>query len=225
MLTIATLAFAVVFVAVFKKAIRRIPWAFYIAAFALDMLVFASPVLDIPRWLGETVVLANVRCLFAFGLLLVVMFTGVLRNGSALKAWLSPIRAELSIIAAILTVGHIARYAGMYSLRALQNPASMGNGLMVSFAVSLLLVILLAVLTVTSFGAVKRRMGALRWKALQRLSYVFYGLVYVHVLLIMMRSALAGGLNAQISIMTYGAILVVYAVLRIRRWRLDRVNR
>ncbi len=222
MLSVVALLAAVLFVAVFKRPLRKVPWVFYIVAVAFDIFVIASPGMALPVWLRQTVVAAQNRCVFAFALFIIVMFIGVLKDGTSLKKWLLPIRAELSILAAILTVGHVVRYAGIYSVRVLENPASLYNGVLASFAVSAVLVVLLAVLTVTSFGFAKKAMGAKGWKRLQRLSYAFFGLIYVHVLLIMLHSALNGGTNALVSIVTYGVVLAIYVGLRVRRYVEDR---
>lgn len=222
MLTVISTALAILFVFVFKKAIRRAPWVFYVLAIAVDAFVLVSPQLDLPVWVRETVVLANVRCLFAFGLLIIVMYTGVLRDGSRLKHWLLPIRSELSIIATILAASHVVRYLGVYSPRVLSSPVAMENGIVLSFCVAVVLTCLFVVLGVTSFGLVKRAMGARRWKLIQRLAYPFFALVYVHVLLVLARSALSGGTSARVSVVLYGCILVVYAILRIRRFLEDR---
>lgn len=222
MLSVASLLLAVLFVAVFKKPLRKAPWVFYIVAVAFDVFVIASPSMALPVGLRQTVILAQNRCVFAFALFIIVMFTGVLKDGTSLKKWLLPIRAELSILVAILTAGHVVRYAGIYSVRMFENPASLYNGVLASFVVSAVLVVLLAVLTVTSFGFAKKVLGAKGWKRLQRLSYVFFGLIYVHILLIMLHSALNGGTGALVSIVTYGVVLVVYVGLRLRRYGEDR---
>ena len=59
------------------------------------------------------------------------------------------------------------------------------------------LVVLLVVLGVTSFAFVKRQMSTASWKKVQKLAYPFFGLVYVHPLLMLLPSALHGGLAAQ----------------------------
>ena len=40
------------------------------------------------------------------------------------------------------------------------------------------------ILTVTSFPQVRKKMNAVKWKKLQRTAYIFYGLIYAHILLI-----------------------------------------
>ena len=94
--------------------------------------------------------------------------------------------------------------------------------MLVSFVVSALITVLLVLLTITSLSLVKRHMGGGTWKGIQRFSYPFFGLIYVHVLFMMIRSAMSGGPDAIASIVVYGVILLVYVVLRLRRYAEDR---
>lgn len=225
MLLLVCVLLAVAFSFALKKPIKKAPWLFYLLAIAVDVLIIYSPQLGLPQWMWKTVVLANGRCLFAFGLFTVVMFLGALKDGSKAKRWLMPIRPELSIIAGILTVGHMVRYVNVYSLRVITNPASVANGMLLSFVVALVLAVLLVVLTVTSFKAVKRAMSAKAWKGIQRLAYPFFVLIYAHVLLIMLRPATMGAQTALVSLVVYGVIVAAYVVLRLLRYRDDKALR
>ena len=220
MLVCMLLAFA--FAVGLKKPIRKVPWLFYLLAVVVDVLVIYGSKLGFPQWFYASVVMANGRCLFAFGLFTVVMFIGVLKDGSKLKRWLTPIRAELSIIAAILAIGHMIRYVNVYSLRVISSPASVNNGMLFSFVVAMLIAVMLVLLTVTSFKWVKRHMNAKVWKGLQRLAYPFFVLIYAHVLLIMLRPLLTGAAGATMSAIVYGVVVLLYVALRLKRFAEDR---
>ncbi len=207
-----------------KVPLKKAPWVFYLLAVALDVLVVFAAQLDAPQWVYRSVILANGRCLFAFGLFTVVMFIGVLKDGSKAKRWLTPVRAELSIVASILAVGHMVRYINVYSPRVIASPSSLANGMLLSFVIAMLIGALLVLLAVTSFKVVKRHMSARVWKNIQRLAYPFFVLIYAHVLLIMLRPAMAGAPNAQVSLVVYGAIVVAYVVLRVARWRASKAH-
>ncbi len=56
----------------------------------------------------------------------------------------------------------------------------------------------------------------------EKLSYLFFVLVYAHLLLMLLPPALAGGVAAQMSVAVYSLIFVAYIVLRIRRELVDR---
>ena len=128
---------------------------------------------------------------------------------------LMPIRGELSIIAAILTVGHVANYLGTYLADILSGFAGMSAGMVASFVVSSLLIVLLAALTVTSFNAVKTRMSSDAWKRLQKTAYAFFGLTYVHLVLVLAPTVSSSGQKAAFSIAAYTAVMLAYAALRV----------
>ena len=92
----------------------------------------------------------------------------------------------------------------------------------VALVVALALFALLIVLGVTSFNFVKKRMKKETWKRVQLLAYPFWGLVYVHLLLMLLPSALRGGAPAQMSVVVYSVVFLGYAVLRVRRALVDR---
>ena len=137
-----------------KVPLKKAPWVFYLLAVALDVLVVFAAQLDAPQWVYRSVILANGRCLFAFGLFTVVMFIGVLKDGSKAKRWLTPVRAELSIVASILAVGHMVRYINVYSPRVIASPSSLANGMLLSFVIAMLIGALLVLLAVTSITIV-----------------------------------------------------------------------
>lgn len=225
MMMLVCMVLAMAFAVGLKKPIHKVPWLFYLLALAVDILVVFGGKLDFPQWFYASVVMANGRCLFAFGLFTVVMFIGVLKDGSRLKHWLVPIRAELSIIASILAAGHMVRYVGVYSLRAIASPASLTNGMLLSFVAAALIAVMLVLLAVTSLKPVKRRMNAKVWKSIQRLAYPFFVLIYAHVLLIMLRPLLTGATGAVANAVVYGAVVLLYVVLRLRRYAEDRAAR
>ena len=60
------------------------------------------------------------------------------------------------------------------------------------------------------------------WKRLQRWAYVFFGLVYVHLMLMLAPAASRGGEAAVASVAVYTVVFGAYAVLRVRRALVDR---
>lgn len=78
------------------------------------------------------------------------------------------------------------------------------------------------VLGVTSFGFVKKHMRTESWKRLQRWAYVFFGLVYVHLMLMLAPAASRGGEAALVTVAVYTVVFGAYAVLRVRRAFVDR---
>ena len=151
----------------------------------------------------------------ALSLFSVVMLIGALPKGSKLDAWLRPVRAELSIVACILCLGHMCMYLAPYAARAVAG--TMGAPMLVSFVVAVVLFVLVLVLGVTSFGFVKKRMGGRAWKNVQRLAYPFFGLAWVHLMFMLAPAASKGGEQALLSVVIYTVLFSVYIVLRLFR--------
>lgn len=216
------IAACIAFAFVFRNALKAAPALFYVLAIVAD-LVFLGHALS-----GFVPVIARAlqpylqRCLIAFGLFAVVMFIGVLPEGSRARRWLAPVRGELSIVAAILAAGHIANYLGAYLTQFAQGFAASKAA---SFAVAAIVVALLAVLAATSLRAVRRRMDAAAWTRVQLLAYPFFILVYVHLLLILGPSASGSEQKAFESVVVYTVVMLAYAVLRGGKAALDRKAR
>lgn len=198
----------------FSKPLKRHPAPFYLIALALVALYWYGTVQNFggAAWLWFAPLMQ--RCALAFLLFSIVMFVGVLGDSSRIRARLMPVRRQLSILGCIFALGHIAFYASSY----LPRIVSVFNGnLAFSLSLALLLVLLMAVLMVTSFQAVKHRMSAVAWKGVQRLAYPFYLLTYAHLALLLMPSALAGKETAVVSLAVYTVVVLAYVVLRVHR--------
>lgn len=221
MTVLLSLLAALAFTAVFRVPLKRAPWLFYALAIALDVLMFFATSIDVPTWFYRTVVLSNARGIFAFWLFAIVMYMGVLPASSALRRKLIPIRAELSIFAALLAVGHMITLLGSLLYRT--NAHKSLN--MTSLVTAVVITALLVVLTVTSFRAVRKAMSYRTWKNIQRSAYAFFLLTYVHVVVSTLMTFRFGSLNVRLGIVLYGVATVAYVVLRLRRWKLDEAVR
>lgn len=212
------LTFAATCAAVYllRKPIKRWPLVFYLCAIALNALYLASSFIALPRWLWGSLVELVQRCELALALFAIVMLIGCLDSTSRLHRRLNPIRGELSIIAWILALSHVAVYAASYLPRLL-NTNTLDESIVASVSTALVLLALLTVLGITSLNVVKRAMAATTWKGVQRLSYVFFGLAFCHLVLILAPAALHGGIAAQRSLLVYTALFGAYAILRIAK--------
>ena len=178
-----------------RNPLKACPMAFYAAALLVDVAFVAGTFWGMPRDAWSVFFVLIQKCLLPLALFVVVMYIGVLDRGSRACMWLKPVRAELSIVAWLLSLGHVAA----------------------SFAVAVVLLALLAVLGVTSFNLVKRRMRTETWKKVQKLAYPFFLLTYVHLLLMLAPSALHGGVAATTSVAVYSIVFAAYVVLRLVR--------
>jgi len=124
-------------------------------------------------------------------------------------------------VAWFLSLGHMAVYLESYLPRLLGSGAVSGN-VVASFALAVVLLVLLVVLGVTSFAFVKKRMRTDTWKRVQKLAYPFFALVYVHLLLMLLPSALHGGAASSASVAVYSVVFVAYGLTRVGRALVDR---
>ena len=183
-----------------RNPLKACPMAFYAAALLVDVAFVAGTFWGMPREVWSVFFVLIQKCLLPLALFVVVMYIGVLDRGSRACMWLKPVRAELSIVAWLLSLGNVAA----------------------SFAVAVVLLALLAVLGVTSFNLVKKRMRTETWKKVQKLAYPFFLLTYVHLLLMLAPSALHGGVAATTSVAVYSIVFAAYVVLRLVRAAKDR---
>lgn len=215
-----SLAITAVAAVVLAGAIRKAPWLFYGLAILTVAVLLAGlyGFLDGSWW--KPLILLVKRCMVALSLFTVVMFVGVLRKDSKLGIRLRAVRSELSIIACILCLGHVILYLVPYSSRAFSG--TLQTNVLFSYAVAMLLFVLLVLLGVTSFDFAKKRMKSVHWKRIQRFAYLFFLLTYVHLMFMLVPAALSGGLAAAVNVAVYTAVFAAYAILRLWREKRDR---
>ena len=135
-----------------------------------------------------------------------------------------------SVLILVALGGCFAEHSGVINLglEGIMVLGALGGALVMRYfgdsisGAALVLLVLLVVLGVTSFAFVKRQMSTASWKKVQKLAYPFFGLVYVHLLLMLLPSALHGGLAAQASVVVYSVVFVGYALCRVGRALVDR---
>ena len=214
---LATIAIA----CLLRTPIMKAPMVFYVLSVVLVLVYFALPALGASRAVNHAFFWSIQKCLVPLALFIVVMYIGVFPRDSVVSKWLRPIRAELSIIAWIFTVGHVVKYLQNY-LTPIFSGVALDWNVLLGIIVAIILFILLIVLGVTSFQFVKKRMSREAWKKVQWWAYPFFALTYVHLLFLLLPSALRGGIAARVSVAMYSVIFVAYFVLRIARAISDR---
>ncbi|MDR2920526.1 MAG: ferric reductase-like transmembrane domain-containing protein [Tannerella sp.] len=135
---------------------------------------------------------------FGHPLLIIIMYMGALDPKMPAVNRLMSIRKELSIICGFPVLTHsLIRVVNNFpnALKFFTNNeeylantkvvSELGAGISsFSYVFGILMVILFIPLWVTSFGAVRRRMGQKKWKKLQRWSYVLYATLFIHAMCI-----------------------------------------
>ena len=101
------------------------------------------------------------------------MYTGALPNGSWLIKKLMPVRAELSIIATILTLAHNISYGMTYFKMLFTMPKVMPLNQILATICTMVMMCIMIPLCITSFKSIRKKMNPKSWKKLQRWAYVF----------------------------------------------------
>ena len=214
------LAVTAALIAVLQPVIKKYPVIFYVLAIVLDIAFLYSMNFPVSVPVKSFLILLVRRCQVAFAIFIVVMFTGVFKNGSKLRSWLQPIRGYLSITACLLACGHIAAYlvpfvSGLFG-------SNQSQYISIAIIASLGLCVLLVILGVTSFEKIRYSMQPKTWHNIQRWAYLFYALIFVHVVFLLVPPALLGGATAQKSIIVYVGIFVIYTAMRLYRTYSDK---
>ena len=146
------------------------------------------------------------------------METGAFPNGSkAIKAFL-PIRGEISIFAALLTLGHNIAYGKTYFVWLFTESEKMSRNQILAGILTLVMLAIMIPLTILSFPKVRRKMNPKRWKKIQRFAYLFYGMLYLHVLVLCIPLARQGREGYLLRIFVYSVVFISYGICRIRKW-------
>lgn len=216
MLFLIALAVAVLFAATLSKALRKAPLPFYIAAALLSAGAVIASRLDVEsEFLMKWVFPLFTKGAMAAGFWALVMWAGALPRESRITKRLLSVRGELSIFAAVLTASHAVLRAILYLRQLLRPKYSPDAVFAATCAIVLVLLVIMLPLTVLSFRRVRRRMAPDRWKRIQRLAYVFYGLIYAHVLVLYLPPALRGLRSYALTVVVYTVVWLAYMTCRL----------
>lgn len=200
-----------------EKQIRRRPVFFYLFFVLLSLLsIFLPKQLTIPP-LAYLVNRLLRRGVLAGALFLWVMYAIVLPQKSRLQRVMMSLRAQIAIAASILTLSHNIAYGQHYFVLLFTNAGKLKSYELIAACFSLAMILLLLPLTVTSFQVVRRKMNAKRWKQLQRLSYLFYGLLYLHICLIYTGGLRKGKNEYLVQFALYTLLYGIYLMLRLTK--------
>lgn len=203
------------------SAIKKHAPVFYVGAALLALTTIAvtwsGADASFPGWMSNNVWPLLSHGAFASALFIIVMYMGALPNGTKAIKRLMPIRAELSIMASLLMLGHNIAYGRTYFVRLFTDTSKMSTTQMLAAICSLIMIAIMLPLMITSFKAVRKKMKPKSWKKLQRSAYVFYGLIYVHTMLLYVPMVQAGRSVYIVNVIVYSLIFISYAGMRIRK--------
>ncbi|WP_249028991.1 hypothetical protein [Tannockella kyphosi] len=217
MLFIISLLLSFIFIITLSKVIKKYKKTTYVLTILFS--IFVTYVYYSSLYLDSSLIktILSILCApFVFGsfttaLFVVVMYLGISNKDARFTKIAMPIRSELSIIACITTFVHnisMVFYIHHYGL----------NNMEFRFAalISLVLILLLLPLFLTSFHCVKTRLKGKTWKRIQSLAYLFYVLLYVHVLIVSIPSACNGQVRSIINIIIYSIVFLYYFQAKIK---------
>lgn len=217
MLLIISLIIVALFIYFLKDSLKKHAGIYYIGAAVISIAVFLIGFLPMPLFVKNNILGIFAKGSLGTAMFVAVMYAGALPKGSKLIAPLMKIRGELSITAAILVLCHNFTYGITYFKMLFIKPEALSATQLTAAIISLVLIIIMIVLTVTSFQAVRKKMQAKKWKQLQRTAYVFYGLMYVHIMLINIPYARLGLGMYIANVVIYSIVFLGYAAMRIAK--------
>lgn len=223
MLFIISLVIALFIAFCLDKPLKKFPAAFYVTAAVLTVASVAVTQSDITissRFVRDYVIGIFSRGALGAAFWAVVMWTGALPNGSAPIKKLMPVRGELSITAAVLTLAHIITFGMQYIKNLIDGRTGSGDAyrdFVITCILSISMTLIMLPLTIMSFKAVRKKMNAKTWKKIQRLAYLFYAMIYIHIMVLFVPKAQKGREGYFLSVLVYSAVFIGYAVMRLRK--------
>lgn len=219
MIFLISLCLALIFTLVCGDRLRKNPVPFYIGTILISLLsIFAAwsdlamPAL-VEKWIIPIVAGGGLTGAF----FVIVMYAGAFPNRSLGAKTFIPLRGPLSIIASINGLGHSVAYGLSYYKKALNGFSELSTSLIIFIVLSTIMTLIMLPLFITSFVSVRRKMKATTWKKLQRLAYVFYALLFIHVMMLMVPPALKGSKGYDITVFVYVFIYLSYLVCKVAK--------
>ncbi len=220
MLLIISFIYALLFIYLFKNHIKKKPYIFYLIPFVVLVIIIYLLVTNayesMPKLAWKMMVSPFKNGAFSFAIISIVMYIGALNKNNSWVKSVMKIRTELSIFGSIFVYLHIIGY-GIFYFPAIFGFHHMDMSIyqIVATVITLVNICILTPLFITSFESVRNKMSQVKWKKIQRLSYLFYTLVYFHVIAIFMNH-----FDKHIfDIILYSIVFITYAILRIRKAR------
>ena len=143
---------------------------------------------------------------------MLVMYTGVLNKKYKVTRNLMQIRAELSILSGIITIPHNVHYFFHFILGKANLSAQVGIPLwanLMMFTSAVFAIMIMIPLFITSFRYFRKKMSGKAWKNLQEYAYIFYGLLFIQV--IMVYALKPASMTRNFCLVFYSSIFLSYA--------------
>lgn len=149
-------------------------------------------------------------------LFILVMFAGALSKKWQVTKNLLRVRAEMAIIASILILPHCIVYTYKFISKLIDGKA-LAPFYFLSMILGLIAFLLMIPLFITSFRKIRVKMTAKKWKSLQRWSYLFYFLIYVHIMVLLLSRKVIPFGKVIIYTLVFGSYLVLKIINNIKK--------
>jgi DMSO/TMAO reductase YedYZ heme-binding membrane subunit len=219
MVFIYSLIFAALFSLLLTESIKKNAKSYYLLAVLVSGSTIAFELYRLLSGYKLTGILnqlerASARGIIATAFFILVMFAGGLNMKWQVAKRLMKIRAELAIIASTLMLAHGIVYLVGFFINVIPRLTS-GKGMsflhLMIYIVGIVAFFLMIPLFITSFKKIRKNMNPKVWKNLQRWSYLFYFLGYLHIIIILVIARKPD----LIKIISYNAAFGIYTVLKI----------
>ncbi|WP_264174497.1 ferric reductase-like transmembrane domain-containing protein [Clostridium algoriphilum] len=149
---------------------------------------------------------------------ILIMFAGAINPKWVITKKLLSIRAELAIIASIFIMPHSIIYLIRFIV--LKLPKAFKTGVIPKLYIAYISIGIIAFfimipLFITSFKKVRRKIKGIQWARLQRFAYIFYFLVYIHILLVLLN----GKYIEWLKLSSYTTIFGIYVVFKLIKYK------
>jgi hypothetical protein len=141
----------------------------------------------------------------------VVMYTGALDNRKNYTKKLMSVRAELSILGCIFFLAHTIPYCIQFFKTI--DKVDMSSAFSIISVLTILAIIIMLPLWITSYKNIRKKIKVKTWKNLQKLAYVMYLLIYLHISVLFLLWT-----KKYDKFILYTLVFGIYAVLRIRKY-------
>lgn len=240
MIFLIALLEAFLFVYFCKGAIKKHPGVFYVLSVAIIAFCACYKIMNLytvfPEWTYTYIISVFWRGAFATALFVIVMYIGALDRKSKIVKALMPIRGYLSIIACLITLAHSFAYGAYYIPTMINNPQELDLRGIIALIITFPLFTIMIILMVTSFIKVRKKMKPKVWKNVQRLSYPWFALLYIYLMVLFIPTVIESfnpaselsmfyKVNYILSVVIYTLVFGGYFILRIRKYRLDKVRK
>lgn len=228
MIFICTFILVTLLSLIFTKSIKKIAYVYYLV---LGTIAFITSIYEILRITTNmkldgfllTIEKTSIRGLIFISFFILVMYAGALNSKWAITKKLLSIRAELAILGSITMLPHGIIYFARFLIFKLPKIISDGTFPILYFSyitIGIIGFIIMIPLFITSIKKIRKNIKGIQWKRLQRWTYLFYLLAYVHILLILLNEKELDWLRLS----TYTIISGGYMSLRLLKYRESKQN-